>query len=154
MGGDGRCDSPGFCAKYGTYSCMDLKTNNILDLQLVQVHALHVCLVKSWIMPLLFLQLMNEVRNSGAMELEGFKRCLNNLNTHGVQLKELITDRYVQIKKYMREEQSDIQHHFACGMLPKVFQLLCFNTYNHHFQYVLLQSYHGMCLKIVFYHYF
>ena len=39
MGGDGRCDSPGFCAKYGTYSCMDLDTNKILDLQLVQVHA-------------------------------------------------------------------------------------------------------------------
>ena len=43
MGGDGRCDSPGFCAKYGTYSCMDLKTNNILDLQLVQVQV-HACL--------------------------------------------------------------------------------------------------------------
>lgn len=43
VGGDGRCDSPGFCAKYGTYSCMDLDTNKILDLQLVQVQV-HACL--------------------------------------------------------------------------------------------------------------
>ena len=37
LGGDGRCDSPGYCAKYGSYSCMDLESNKILDLQLVQV---------------------------------------------------------------------------------------------------------------------
>lgn len=37
LGGDGRCDSPGFCAKYGSYSCMDLNSNKILDLKLVQV---------------------------------------------------------------------------------------------------------------------
>ena len=24
LGGDGRCDTPGYCAKYGSYSCMDL----------------------------------------------------------------------------------------------------------------------------------
>ena len=34
LGGDGRCD---YCAKYGSYSCMDLDTNKILDTQLVQV---------------------------------------------------------------------------------------------------------------------
>ena len=37
LGGDGRCDSPGYCAKYGSYSCMDLDTNMVLDTQLVQV---------------------------------------------------------------------------------------------------------------------
>ena len=37
LGGDGRCDSPGYCAKYGSYSCMDMDTNKILDTQLVQV---------------------------------------------------------------------------------------------------------------------
>ena len=39
LGGDGRCDSPGYCAKYGSYSCMDLDKNIILDTQLVQVIA-------------------------------------------------------------------------------------------------------------------
>ena len=38
MGGDGRADSPGHSAKYGTYTVMDLNDNKVLDLQLVQVH--------------------------------------------------------------------------------------------------------------------
>lgn len=37
LGGDGRCDSPGYCAKYGTYTLMDLERNKILDIQVVQV---------------------------------------------------------------------------------------------------------------------
>lgn len=37
LGGDARMDSPGHSAKYGSYSLMDLRTNKILDLQLVQV---------------------------------------------------------------------------------------------------------------------
>lgn len=37
LGGDGRCDSPGYCAKYGSYTLMDLSQNTVLDIQLVQV---------------------------------------------------------------------------------------------------------------------
>jgi len=37
LGGDGRCDSPGHSAKYGSYSLMDVEKNKILDFQLVQV---------------------------------------------------------------------------------------------------------------------
>jgi len=37
VGGDGRCDSPGHSAKYGTYSLMDAEQNKILDSQLIQV---------------------------------------------------------------------------------------------------------------------
>lgn len=37
LGGDGRCDSPGHSAKYGTYTLMDAEQNKILDSQLVQV---------------------------------------------------------------------------------------------------------------------
>ena len=37
IGGDARCCSPGHTAKYGSYSVMDLKTKEILDVQLVQV---------------------------------------------------------------------------------------------------------------------
>ena len=38
LGGDGRCDSPGYCAKYGTYTLMDLERNKVLDTQVVQVN--------------------------------------------------------------------------------------------------------------------
>ena len=37
LGGDARCDSPGYCAKYGSYTIMDLEHNVILDIELVQV---------------------------------------------------------------------------------------------------------------------
>ena len=35
--GDGRCDSPGHSAKYGTYTLMDEKTNLIIEFSVVQV---------------------------------------------------------------------------------------------------------------------
>ena len=35
--GDGRCDSPGFSAKYGSYTVMDLQKQRVIDVQLVQV---------------------------------------------------------------------------------------------------------------------
>ena len=37
LGGDCRCDSPGFSAKYGSYSLMDMECSKVLDMQLVQV---------------------------------------------------------------------------------------------------------------------
>ena len=37
LGGDGRADSPGHSAKYGTYSLLELSCNKIIDFQLVQV---------------------------------------------------------------------------------------------------------------------
>lgn len=41
LAGDGRCDSPGFSAKFGSYSLMDLKHNVILHFELVQVSILN-----------------------------------------------------------------------------------------------------------------
>lgn len=40
LGGDGRNDSPGHSAKYGSYSFMDMVHNVILDMEIVQVHKL------------------------------------------------------------------------------------------------------------------
>ncbi|KAJ8375510.1 hypothetical protein SKAU_G00060900 [Synaphobranchus kaupii] len=37
LGGDMRADTPGHCAKYGSYTMMDLKANRVIDLQLVQI---------------------------------------------------------------------------------------------------------------------
>ena len=37
IGGDGRADSPGHSAKYGSYTTMDLNMNKVIDIQLIQV---------------------------------------------------------------------------------------------------------------------
>ena len=37
LGGDGRCDSPGFCAKFDSYTLLELEKNLIFDVELVQV---------------------------------------------------------------------------------------------------------------------
>ena len=37
LGGDGRYDSPGYLAKYGSYSLVELESNKVIDVQLVQV---------------------------------------------------------------------------------------------------------------------
>ena len=56
--GDGRSDSPGHNAKYGTYSLMDEATGNIIDFSLVEVF---------------------EVSSSNAMENERSQRSLNKV---------------------------------------------------------------------------
>ena len=40
--GDGRCDSPGHCAKYGSYTFMEQRYNKVLHFQLVQVNTFYV----------------------------------------------------------------------------------------------------------------
>ncbi|XP_052464668.1 uncharacterized protein LOC128021464 isoform X1 [Carassius gibelio] len=82
VGGDMRADSPGHSAKYGSYTMMDLETNTVVDVQLVQ---------------------SNEVGGSYHMEKEGLKRGLDFLDAHGVTLDCIVTDRHPQIQKFLRE---------------------------------------------------
>ncbi|XP_073802853.1 uncharacterized protein [Danio rerio] len=82
VGGDKRADSPGHSAKYGSYTMMDLATNTVVDLKLVQ---------------------SNEVGGSYHMEKEGLKRSLDLLDARGVRLECIITDRHPQIQKYLRD---------------------------------------------------
>ncbi|XP_033741770.1 uncharacterized protein LOC117328352 [Pecten maximus] len=97
LGGDARCDSPGYCAKYGTYTLMDLQANKILTTNLVQC---------------------NEVASSTHMELEGLKRGLAYVTRH-VTVKALVTDRHSMVKKYMREEHSNTKHYFDVWHVAK-----------------------------------
>jgi len=41
LGGDMRADSPGHCAKYGSYTVMELRHNRVIDIQLVQSNEVH-----------------------------------------------------------------------------------------------------------------
>ncbi|XP_049324303.1 uncharacterized protein LOC111195039 isoform X2 [Astyanax mexicanus] len=96
IGGDMRADSPGHSAKYGTYSVMNLETNNIIDIQLIQ---------------------SNEVGGSHNMEKEGLKRSLQHLESKGVAVDYIVTDRHPQIQKILRDRQ--ITHYYDVWHLEK-----------------------------------
>jgi len=61
----------------------------------------------------------NEVDNSNAMELEGLQRCLANLNQKNINIEELVTDRHVQVRAYMKREMRTIRHTFDVWHLAK-----------------------------------
>ncbi|XP_077091361.1 uncharacterized protein LOC143742388 [Siphateles boraxobius] len=83
LSGDCRSDSPGHCAKYGTYSLIEDRINKVLDLQLVQ---------------------SSEVPSSTWCELEGLNCSINFLTQQHLQVSTLITDRNQQVAKWVREE--------------------------------------------------
>ena len=98
LSGDGRCDSPGYSAKYGTYSLMDSATDLILDYSLVQV---------------------SEVSSSVAMEKEGLRRCLDKLLTQGFSISSIATDRHTGVASLMKKEYSFIEHQFDVWHMAK-----------------------------------
>ena len=98
LSGDGRCDSPGHNAKYGTYTMIDQHTDKIVDFHVVQV---------------------TEVSSSNAMEREGFKRCMNHIKDHRGQIKDVATDRHVGIRADMKRNFPEIDHQFDVWHLAK-----------------------------------
>ena len=96
--GDGRCDSPGHSAKYGTYTLMDEKTKLIVDFNIVQV---------------------TEVTSSNAMEYEGCKRTLNATIKKKVPIRCLTTDRHTTITAKMRTNYAKIVHQYDVWHLSK-----------------------------------
>nr|XP_055038575.1 uncharacterized protein LOC129426346 isoform X2 [Misgurnus anguillicaudatus] len=92
LSGDCRSDSPGHCAKYGSYSLIEDRINKVLDVQLVQ---------------------SSEVPSSSWCELEGLKRSMQFLMDQDMQVSALITDRNRQVAKWVREEMcSEGTRHF------------------------------------------
>ena len=98
LSGDGRCNSPGLRAKYGTYTMIDQITDKIVDFQAVQV---------------------TEVTSSNAMEREGFARCMENIQGKGAKVKVVATDRHGSIKSDMKRNYPDIDHQFDVWHLAK-----------------------------------
>ena len=91
LAGDGRCDSPGYSAKYCTYSLLDMDTDTVITFVVVQV---------------------SETGSSCKMEAEGFRRCMSYLLGLGFTIEVLATDRHVQIRSMMKKEFSSINHQF------------------------------------------
>nr|XP_039268835.1 uncharacterized protein LOC120343880 [Styela clava] len=98
IGCDGRADSRGHSAKFGCYTIMDLKTNEIIDMKLIQ---------------------KNEVTSSNHMELEGLKRGIDALLEEGIRIGELITDRHPSVTKWVCENLGR-SIFLTFGTLPKV----------------------------------
>ena len=96
--GDGRCDSPGHSAKYGTYSMLDQATDKIVDLKVVQV---------------------SEVANSNAMEREGFKRCMETISGKGAVVKVVATDRHIGIAADIKRDHPEKEHQFDVWHVSK-----------------------------------
>lgn len=96
--GDGRCDSPGHSAKYGTYTIMDETTKKVIEFSIVQV---------------------TEVTSSNAMEYEGCKRTLNSLLEKKVPVRCMTTDRHTTITARMRSVYPKIKHQYDVWHLSK-----------------------------------
>ena len=86
---DGGCDSPGYSAKYGTYTLMDSATDLILDYSLIQV---------------------SDVGSSVATEKEGLQHCLDKLLTQGVTITSVATDKHTGVASLMKKEYSFADH--------------------------------------------
>ncbi|XP_069110215.1 uncharacterized protein, partial [Argopecten irradians] len=107
LGGDGRADTPGHSAKYGSYGLMDLQDGVVIDIQLVQ---------------------SNEVKSSNNMEKEGLVRAMSVLKERGLSVGALVTDRHLQIQKWVRENMPTTDHyydvwHVAKGLKKKLCSL-------------------------------
>ncbi|XP_070532871.1 uncharacterized protein [Ptychodera flava] len=99
LGGDGRSESPGHSAKFGSYT-----VNAIINMQLVQ---------------------SNEVGAAVRMEKEGLIRSLADLEGEGFTIGTIVTDRHVQIRKWLRENMPNVEHlsavwHIAKGLKKKL----------------------------------
>ena len=81
--GDGRCDSPGFTAKYCSYTLMDQVSDLILDFSLIQV---------------------TDTGSSVTMERLGYEHTMDSLLAKGMNVTLCATDRHVQIRKLHREK--------------------------------------------------
>ena len=89
--GDGRCDSPGHNSKYFTYASLEYSINKIVAMSGAR---------------------FTECGNSNSMEKHGFQKVLHGTEARDINIKEITTDRYVQIKIFVSEEHCNISHQF------------------------------------------
>ncbi|CAB1316919.1 unnamed protein product, partial [Coregonus sp. 'balchen'] len=93
VSGDARCDLPGHCASFGSYTILDSASH----LNLAQ-EAVHV----------------TEVKHSYWFETEGLERCLQHIEAHGCSVETLATDRHPS-----RDSHADIWHEYDLWHIAK-----------------------------------
>eukprot|EP00795_Rhopilema_esculentum_P009988 gene9988-18612_t len=93
----------GHSAKNGVYSMFSCHLSKVIDFQLVQ---------------------KNEAGRSNAMELYGFKKCLENLvDNQKLAVETLVTDRHVAVTKYVRENYKEVKHYYDIWNIKKLQRL-------------------------------
>ncbi|XP_064469150.1 uncharacterized protein LOC135383732 [Ornithodoros turicata] len=98
IAGDGRADSPGHSADFGTYSLLETGINRII----------HVEIVKS-----------TEVDSSNRMEREGLQRSLQYVFKQGMTVGMLVTERHNDVKSFMRKAHPSVKHRFDVWHVAK-----------------------------------
>lgn len=89
--GDGRCDSPGFCSTYGTYTLMNDSNNEIIDY---------------------FIAHVRNAGNSQNMEKYGLAYLLEFLKSQGLEIDTLTTDQHIQVRAFLKKDYPEISHQF------------------------------------------
>ncbi|KAI4832283.1 hypothetical protein KUCAC02_015256 [Chaenocephalus aceratus] len=105
LGGDGRADSPGHCATFGSYTMLELHANVVIDLQLVQVG-------------------YRECGGSYHMEKTGLERSLAHLERQG--LERMVTDRHGKEPSGSERPTPTLSTSMISGMEQKDFPKNCF----------------------------
>lgn len=98
---------------------MDLQTNNIIDIQLVQVCENMCTLTADYVCMLCLCACTqsNEVGGSYHMEKEGLRRSLDHLEESGLKLNCIVTDRHPQIQKFLKDRK--IKHYYDVWHMAK-----------------------------------
>ena len=104
-----RSDSPGFSAKYTTYSFMDDWTTRIIQSNVIQVNVITLNRLLCNLCLFFYLTCghclqVTEAKSSVAMEPLGLRRGLRSLLDQGLPISIVTTDRSSSIRKIMREE--------------------------------------------------
>jgi len=81
LAGDGRCDSPGSSAKYCTYSLLDIDTDTIVHMEILDKREVAL--------------------QSPNMEKESVVRAINHLHDNHIVIKELVTDASSSVRKML-----------------------------------------------------
>ena len=115
LAGDGRCDSPGHSAKYCTYTFLDVRSQKVIDFNVVSV---------------------SQVANSNQTEKKGFVNTLANIEANDIEVKLISTDRHTQIKKEMRVNHANIDHQFDPWLRQSV------RSYLQHLKSLIAQTLH------------
>lgn len=97
LSGDGRCDSPGYKAKYCSYSMMEMSSQKIITFDLVQV---------------------SQASSSVGMEKGDFFNCMGKMADAGLSVGVMATDRHVGIRKVLKDYK-EVDHEFDIWHLTK-----------------------------------